>query len=64
LDLQFGDLKMKNPQVDFKGAAARMLTGKKVYGAGGTKPNPSGRNQFSSRTAYARIMRKKQQKNV
>jgi len=55
---------MKNPQVDFKGAAARMLTGKKVYGAGGTKPNPSGRNQFSSRTAYARIMRKKQQKNV
>jgi hypothetical protein len=49
-----------NSLVDFKGIAGRMLRGNKVYGAGGTKPNPTGRNQWSSRTAHARLMRKKQ----
>ena len=55
---------MRNPQVDFKGAAGRMLVGKKVYGAGGgTSPNPSGKNQWASRAATARILRKKKRKN-
>ncbi len=56
---------MKNPQVDFKGAAGRMLRGNNVYGAGGgTSPNPSGKNQWQSRAATARILRKKKRQNV
>lgn len=52
---------MKNNRlIDFKGAAGRMLRGNKVYGNGANKPNPKGKNQYSSGAAYARLMRKKQ----
>jgi len=34
----------KTGPIDFKGPAGMMLRGKKVYGLGGTTPNPTGRN--------------------
>jgi len=40
---------MKNNRlIDFRGPAGRLLRGNKVYGYGGTSPNPRGKNQYSS----------------
>ena len=38
----------KVPSFDMLGKQGMFLRGRKVYGQGGTSPNPSGRNQWAS----------------